>query len=71
MINSDAIYYFYYMARVLITGGTGLVGKRLTQVLIAKNHEVLILSRNPKKKNEFRWDVSSNYVNEKALINTD
>ena len=59
------------MARVLITGGTGLVGKRLTQMLIAKNHEVLILSRNPKKKNEFRWDVSSNYVDEKALINID
>ena len=71
VINSSAIYYFYRMARVLITGGTGLVGKRLTQMLIAKNHEVLILSRNPKKKNEFRWDVSSNYVDEKALINTD
>ena len=41
------------MARVLITGGTGLVGKRLTQMLIDNNHEVLILSRNPTKNNEF------------------
>ncbi len=59
------------MARILITGGTGLVGKRLTQMLIDKNHDVVILSRNPKKNNEFKWDVSSNYIDEKALINTD
>jgi uncharacterized protein (TIGR01777 family) len=70
-INSSAIYYFYRMARVLITGGTGLVGKRLTKMLIDNNHEVLILSRNPTKNNEFKWDVSSNYIDEKALINTD
>ena len=59
------------MARILITGGTGLVGKRLTQMLIDKNHDVVILSRNPKKNNEFKWDISSNYIDEKALINTD
>ncbi len=58
------------MARILITGGTGLVGKRLTQLLIAKNHEVVILSRNPKNKHEFKWDISSNYIDEKALKNT-
>ena len=59
------------MARILITGGTGLVGKRLTDMLIDKNHEVVILSRNPRNDNEFKWDISSNYIDEKALINTD
>ncbi|KGL64165.1 TIGR01777 family oxidoreductase [Polaribacter sp. Hel1_85] len=59
------------MTKVLITGGTGLVGKRLTQMLIDKNHEVVILSRNPKEENEFKWNVSSNYIDEKALKNTD
>ena len=59
------------MGRILITGGTGLVGKKLSQMLIAKNHEVLILSRTPKNKNEFKWDVSNNYIDEKALLNTD
>jgi uncharacterized protein (TIGR01777 family) len=59
------------MAKILITGGTGWVGKRLTDMLIDKNHEVVILSRNPQNKNEFKWDISSNYVDEKALINTD
>ncbi len=32
--------------RILITGGTGLVGRRLAPVLIEQGHEVLILSRN-------------------------
>ena len=59
------------MARILITGGTGLVGERLTKMLIDKNHEVVILSRNPDSKNAYKWDMSSNYIDEKALKNTD
>jgi len=59
------------MAKIIITGGTGLVGKRLSKLLIDKNHEVVILSRSPKNKNEFKWDISSNYVDEKALVNSD
>ncbi|MEO9570454.1 MAG: TIGR01777 family oxidoreductase [Polaribacter sp.] len=59
------------MAKVLITGGTGLVGKRLTKMLINKNHEVVILSRNPKNENEFKWDASLNYIDEKALKDID
>ena len=67
----SAVFYFYSMARILITGGTGLVGKRLTQLLIDKNHEVLILSRNPKNENEFKWDIVKNYIDEKAFKNID
>jgi hypothetical protein len=59
------------MAKILITGGTGLVGTRLTELLIERNHEVLILSRNPKAVNEFKWDVSNDFVDEKALVNID
>ena len=59
------------MAKIIITGGTGLVGKRLSKLLIDKNHEVVILSRSPRNKNEFEWDISSNYVDEKALVNSD
>lgn len=33
------------MATILITGGTGLVGKAVTSLLISKGHEVIILSR--------------------------
>jgi uncharacterized protein (TIGR01777 family) len=59
------------MAKILITGGTGLVGKRLSQMLIDKNHDVLILSRNPKNKNEYKWDIANNYIDENALLKTD
>lgn len=59
------------MAKILITGGTGLVGKKLTTMLKENNHEVLILSRNPTKENEFKWNLSSNYIDEGALLHTD
>ncbi|WP_405607156.1 TIGR01777 family oxidoreductase [Polaribacter sp. Asnod1-A03] len=59
------------MAKIIITGGTGLVGKKLTKLLIKKNHDVAILSRSPKNKNEFKWNISDNYIDESALLNTD
>lgn len=59
------------MAKILITGGTGLVGTRLTQMLIENNHQVVILSRNPKKENEFKWDLSKNYVDKEVFKNVD
>lgn len=59
------------MSRILITGGTGLVGSRLTEMLEQKNHEVLILSRKPKAKNEFEWDVSNNFIDIKAFEKID
>ncbi|MDB2384994.1 TIGR01777 family oxidoreductase [Polaribacter sp.] len=59
------------MSKILITGGTGLVGKRLTTLLLEKQHDVVILSRNPKKKNEYKWDISKNYIDEDAFINVD
>ena len=33
--------------RIIITGGSGLIGTELTKVLIQNDHEVIILSRNP------------------------
>jgi len=59
------------MAKILVTGGTGLVGRRLTALLTEKNHEVRILSRNPKNENEFKWDFSKGFVDDKAIENID
>ena len=59
------------MAKILITGGTGLVGTRLTELLTKRNHEVRILSRSPKAENEFKWDVSKNFIEDKALDTID
>lgn len=57
------------MAKIVITGGTGFIGTHLTNHLQNKGYEVVILSRNPKKKNEFRWNITEKYIDEKALIN--
>ena len=59
------------MAKILITGGTGLVGTRLTELLTKRNHEVRILSRSPKGGNEYKWDVSKNFIEDKALDSID
>ncbi|MFK8060993.1 MAG: TIGR01777 family oxidoreductase [Polaribacter sp.] len=59
------------MAKILITGGTGLVGKMLSTMLIKKNHSISILTRSPKNKNEFKWDLSTSYIDEKAFRDID
>lgn len=58
--------------KVLITGGTGLIGKRLTQMLLEKGYEIAFLSRN--KANipsvqVFEWDIQKGYIEEGALDN--
>lgn len=52
--------------RVIITGGTGLIGRRLAAQLLADGHEVIALTRNPQKPHKLpagarvqKWDGSS------------
>ena len=59
------------MANILITGGTGLVGSRLTEILIHKKHSVLILTRSPEQKNEFKWDIKNNFIDDAAFNGVD
>ncbi|MGB0880498.1 MAG: TIGR01777 family oxidoreductase [Polaribacter sp.] len=59
------------MTKILITGGTGLIGRHLTEKLIEKNYEVVILTRNPKNKNEFKWDIDTGYIDENVFKNID
>lgn len=59
------------MNKVLITGGTGLVGSRLASLLKASNYEVHILSRS--KKGNFNgmhywsWDLDKQTIDNEAL----
>lgn len=41
-----------------ITGGTGLVGRAVKQALVDQGHTVRILSRNPRREDEYTWDPS-------------
>ena len=52
---------------ILITGGTGLIGKRLTEILIEKGHSVSILSRSKKqsdKVNYYTWNIANQEIEE-------
>jgi hypothetical protein len=59
---------------VLITGGTGLIGSRLTELLLGKGYEVSYLSR---RKSEipnvkvYLWDVEKGYLAEEAIRKAD
>ncbi len=64
------------MATVLITGGTGLVGTHLTKMLVAKGHEVIILTRQARKETEknirFRvWDIGKGVIDAAAIRSAD
>ena len=62
------------MKKVLITGGSGLVGRRLSQLLIDKGYQVRHLSRTPKDKGDikvFKWDIKNNYIDPEALQGVD
>ena len=56
--------------KVLITGGTGLIGTRLAEMLIDSGYEVALLSREPTKSNHyrsFRWDPRAVTIDEAAV----
>lgn len=57
------------MATIVITGGTGLIGRELTKKLTNNGHIVNILTRSPKKSNEFLWDVKDNFIDKDAFNN--
>lgn len=60
---------------VLISGGSGFVGKHLTDLLIKNGFSVSILTRvvrkNTKDITYYKWDVDNHYIDEKSVLNTD
>ncbi|WP_428742830.1 TIGR01777 family oxidoreductase [Tenacibaculum sp.] len=57
------------MGTILITGGTGLIGKELTKKLTNKGYTVNILTRNPTNENEYHWNVKENFIDKNAFNN--
>ncbi len=57
------------MTTILVTGGTGLIGKHLCKLLHNKGFQVLILSRT-KSTNQsiYYWNINDNYIDEEAII---
>jgi uncharacterized protein (TIGR01777 family) len=61
------------MTKILITGGSGLLGKAISRILLDKKHEVAWLSRdggaygNIKK---YRWDLKTKFIDPAAFSYT-
>lgn len=57
-------------AKILITGGTGLVGTRLTEHFLNQGNEVFHLSRsagNNEGVRTYQWDIKKGHIDEEAL----
>jgi len=62
------------MQTILITGGTGLVGKRLSGLLKNKGYKVIHLSRIRNMNAEFpafHWDINKQKIDEEAVTQAD
>lgn len=62
------------MQQVLITGGSGLIGSRLSQLLLEKGYKVSHLSRSNRRKNGievYQWDIEKGIIEEGAIDTAD
>lgn len=60
--------------KILITGGTGLVGSVLIPMLKAKGHQIVVLSRSKKEHPDyevFEWDYKREYIEDGAFNGVD
>jgi uncharacterized protein (TIGR01777 family) len=60
---------------VLITGGTGFIGTKLTKMLLERGYSVSILTRKSKPNTDgltyYTWDIESQNIEEMAVLNAD
>lgn len=64
------------MQTVLITGGTGMVGQSLTNLLIDKGYKVIVLTRQKKQSSRLhfsyaQWDVNKQWIDPAAIAAAD
>lgn len=62
------------MTRVLITGGTGLIGSYLSKRLLGKGYEVIFLSRTKKSGTSiptYTWDYTNSRIEKEAVSTAD
>jgi hypothetical protein len=60
---------------ILITGGTGFVGRKLTDLLVSKGYTVSILSRSRHTNTQdifyYTWDINKQEIEEEAVLQAD
>ncbi len=57
------------MGKILVTGGTGLIGSELISHLKSNNNKIVLLSRSKSDRSEniFKWDVNNNFIEADAF----
>ncbi len=59
------------MEKILIAGGTGLIGKKITEMLDKERYIIHILSRSPRTDRDniryFQWNLDEQHIDEEAL----
>lgn len=68
------VFNYNLMKNVLITGGTGLIGKRLSSLLKSNGYHVRILSRekiNHDSDQVFTWNIDKRYIDQNAFKDLD
>ncbi|MEE2714660.1 MAG: NAD-dependent epimerase/dehydratase family protein, partial [Verrucomicrobiota bacterium] len=63
------VLYEHYTMRILITGGSGFIGRSLQRSLRARGDSVVTLGRD--SRSDFQWDFSNAPINPKALADID
>lgn len=60
---------------ILLTGGTGFIGKNITNLLIENGFSISVLSRSERKNTPsityYKWDLDRNYIDEEAVLRAD
>lgn len=56
---------------ILIAGGTGLIGTRLTAMLLEQGHTVRLLSRSPKGEGQYFWNPRAGEIDVAAMQDVD
>lgn len=62
------------MAKVLITGGTGIVGRHLCKLLLEKGYDVALLSRSRKQESKipsYTWNIEKEEIEKEAIASAD
>ncbi len=64
------------METILITGGTGLIGSVLTELLVSQDYKVIILTREPKKQIKENiiyaaWNIKKGTIDSNAIASAD
>lgn len=55
------------MNNILISGGSGMIGQKITLLLEQKGYQVAWLSRSSQEQNSFLWDIEKRTIDPKAI----